>query len=157
MARRLIESGVRFVQVNLGGWDTHQDNFNRVRTLAQVLDPGLSSLIRDLRERGLLDSTLVCCMGEFGRTPRINQNSGRDHYPRAWSLALAGCGGKGGHVHGRTDKRGEEGVEGKVNIPSLIATFCHALEIDPARTFFSKEGRPIKIANGGEPAQGVFG
>lgn len=156
MARRLVENGVRFVTVNLGGWDTHQDNFTRVKNVSQILDPGLSSLIRDLRERGLLESTLVACMGEFGRTPRINPQEGRDHYPRAWSALLAGCGTKSGFVHGSTNETGEEVAEGKVGVPNLIATFCRALEIDPAKQYFSKEGRPLKIANGGEPVAEVF-
>src|SRR5204863_4524574 len=98
LARRLIETGVTFVEVTLGGWDTHQNNFERVRQLSGQVDPAMSQLIIDLRERGLLDSTLVIWMGEFGRTPRINTRGpvpGRDHYPRAWSSVMVGGGIRG--------------------------------------------------------------
>lgn len=107
-ARRLVERGVRYVEVELGGWDTHQNNFETTRSLMATLDPAMSSLIRDLRERGLLESTLVVWMGEFGRTPRINNRGGRDHYPKAWSVALAGGGVEGGQVVGATDIDGHE-------------------------------------------------
>src|SRR5207253_10866847 len=90
LARRLVESGVTFVEVESNGWDTHQDNFSRVKSLAEGVDPGLAALVGDLKERGMLDRTLVIWMGEFGRTPRVNPNTGRDHYPRAFNVALAG-------------------------------------------------------------------
>src|SRR4029453_5586554 len=105
LARRLVEAGISFVEVTLGGWDTHQNNFERVRTLSNQVDPAMSQLGTDLRQRGLLDSTLVIWMGEFGRTPRINARGaqpGRDHYPRAWSSVMAGGGnevGEGGGKH----------------------------------------------------------
>src|SRR5205823_2101485 len=101
LARRLVETGVSFVEVNMGGWDTHQDNFDRVKSLSADLDPAMSALIRDLKDRGMLDDTLIVWMGDFGRTPKINARGpkpGRDHYPRAWSTVLV-CGGiKGGQV-----------------------------------------------------------
>ena len=109
MARRLVEIGVPFVEVSLGGWDTHQDNFAKVKALSTQVDKAMSALINDLKERGLLDSTLVVWMGEFGRTPNINTRGakpGRDHYPKAWSLAMFGGGLRGGNVVGKTDAEG---------------------------------------------------
>src|SRR5881227_423629 len=106
LARRLVETGVPFVEVNLGGWDTHQDNFDRVKSLSGQVDKSLSALVTDLKDRGMLDSTLIVWMGEFGRTPNINARGakpGRDHYPKAWSLLMMGGGVKGGTVYGKTD------------------------------------------------------
>ena len=106
LARRLVETGVNFVEVTLGGWDTHQNNFERVRQLSGTVDPAISALVTDLRTRGLLNDTLVIWMGEFGRSPNINQRGaqpGRDHYPRAWSTVLLGGGLPHGRVVGRTD------------------------------------------------------
>src|SRR5262245_20425254 len=157
LARRLIETGVTFVEVSLGNWDTHQDNFNRTRTLCQQLDQPFAALIADLKQRGMLDSTLIVWMGEFGRTPRINPNSGRDHYPRAFSAVLAGCGVKGGQVVGATDAGGES-VKGKpVGVSDMLRTICHALGIDPKKENMSSIGRPIKIVDGGEVVSQVFG
>ena len=127
MARRLVEVGVPFVEVTLGGWDTHQDNFDRVKALSGQIDSPIAALIEDLKERGLLDSTLVVWMGEFGRTPNINARGakpGRDHYPRAWSLAMWGGGIKGGRVIGKTDAEGAAVVEQKVGRPDFLATVC---------------------------------
>src|SRR5262249_42070848 len=132
LARRLIEVGVKFVEVTLGGWDTHQDNFNRVKTLSAQGDPAMSSLIRELKDRGLLDDTLVIWMGEFGRTPKINQRGdkpGRDHYPRAWSSVLVGGGIKGGQAVGKTDKEGAEVIERPTSALDFLATVCKALGI----------------------------
>src|SRR5215471_11196736 len=113
LARRLVERGVPFVEVTLGGvnggafgWDTHQDNFNQVKRLSEVLDPAWASLMKDLQERGLLDTTLIVWMGEFGRTPKINGNGGRDHWANSWTTVLAGGGIKGGQVVGKTSKDG---------------------------------------------------
>ncbi|HZN36322.1 MAG TPA: DUF1501 domain-containing protein [Pirellulaceae bacterium] len=156
LARRLIETGVTFVEVSLGNWDTHQDNFNRTRTLCQQLDQPFAALIADLKQRGMLDSTLIVWMGEFGRTPRINPNSGRDHYPRAFSAVLAGCGVKGGQVVGATDAGGES-VKGKpVGVSDMLRTICHALGIDASKENMSSIGRPIKIVDGGEIVSQVF-
>ena len=147
LARRLIEGGVRFVEVTLDGWDTHQDNFVKVGQLAQQLDTAFSALLDDLRERQLLDDTLILCMGEFGRTPRINANTGRDHWPRAWSLALAGGGlGRGG-VLGATSPDGTEVAERPVTLPDLIATVATSLGIDPRKQHESNVGRPIRVAD----------
>ena len=106
LARRLVETGVTFVEVESNGWDTHQDNFDRVKTWPAPVDPGFAALVGDLKDRGMLDRTLVIWMGEFGRTPRINGNTGRDHFPRAFSVALAGGGIKGGRVIGATSADG---------------------------------------------------
>jgi hypothetical protein len=150
LARRLVERGVPFVEVTLGGaggpsWDTHVDNFNSVKTLSETLDAAWSALLADLKERGLLASTLVVWMGEFGRTPKINGNNGRDHYPRAWTAALAGGGIKGGQVVGRTSADGSTVEERPVNLPDLLATVLQSLGIDSAGQNLSNTGRPISL------------
>ena len=151
LARRLIERGVPFVEVSLGEqgrWDTHTANFETVATLSAELDAGWSSLMEDLQDRGLLESTTILWMGEFGRTPRINGNAGRDHYPQAWSTVLAGGGINGGQAYGRTDEGGESVVDGAVEVGDLLATLCHALGVDPRKQNISSVGRPIRIAEG---------
>src|SRR5207342_462599 len=125
MARRLLEVGIPFVEVNLGGWDTHQDNFDRVKNLSGQVDKPMAALISDLKQRGMLESTLVIWMGEFGRTPNINARGakpGRDHYPKAWSLVMAGGGVKGGTVYGKTDKDGAAVEDGKTDAKDFLAT-----------------------------------
>ncbi len=153
MARRLVESGVKFVEVVLDGWDTHQDNFNRVTTLTGTLDPAMAMLIKDLDQRKLLDSTLIIWMGEFGRTPRINGNEGRDHYPQAWNAVLAGGGTRGGYAHGQTDAEGAKVVDKPVIVPDFFATVATLLGMDPAKTFMTPVGRPIAITEKGKPVQ----
>lgn len=151
MARRLIERGVPVVEVCLGdglGWDTHQNNFQMVKQLSAALDQGWSTLMLDLQERGLLETTTILWMGEFGRTPTINAQGGRDHFPDAWSCVFAGGGIRGGQVWGRTSDDGSEVVEGKVHQGDILATLCAALKIDPAKENLSPEGRPHKIADG---------
>jgi hypothetical protein len=150
LARRLVEAGVPFVEVNLGGWDTHQDNFNRVQRLSGQVDPAISALVTDLRQRGLLDSTLVIWMGEFGRTPRINNRGarpGRDHYPRAWSTVLLGGGIHGGQVIGRTDAEGAVVTDRLVSAIDFLATVCRALGIDHTKMNQTPIGRPIRIVD----------
>jgi hypothetical protein len=150
MARRLIEAGVKFVEVTLGGWDTHQNNFARVRQLSEQVDPGMSALVRDLQTRGLLNDTLVIWMGEFGRTPRINARGaqpGRDHYPRAWSCVMTGGGIRGGQVIGRTDAEAAAVVERPVSTFDFMATVCRALGIDYNRQNVAANGRPIRIVD----------
>jgi hypothetical protein len=152
LARRLVEKGVPFVEVNLGGWDTHQDNFDRVKRLSQQVDPAISALVSDLKQRGLLDSTLVVWMGEFGRTPKINTRGakpGRDHFPRAWSLVMAGGGVKGGQVIGKTDKEGASVMERPVSALDFLATVCSLLGIDPEKQNPTPIGRPIRIVDKG--------
>ena len=156
LARRLVESGVTFVEVSAGNWDTHYDNFSRSRELCQQVDRPYAALLRDLKGRGLLDKTLVVWMGEFGRTPRINARGGRDHFPRAFDVALAGAGVRGGQVIGATDSSGAEVVERPVRVTDLFRTFCHSLNIDADHEFMSSVGRPIKIVEGGETVGEVF-
>src|SRR5437588_2410838 len=127
MARRLVEAGVAFVEVQSGGWDTHGDELKSLKKLIPPVDQGTAALLADLRDRGLLERTLVIWMGEFGRTPRVNLAAGRDHYPQAFSLALAGSGVKGGRVIGATDAEGVEVKERPITVPDLFCTFCKAL------------------------------
>lgn len=148
-ARRLIEVGVRCVEVTLGGWDTHADNFELTRANVQTLDPAFAMLLRDLRERGLLEKTVVLCGGEFGRTPQINRLDGRDHWPTGFSLAAAGGGIRGGQVLGATDPTGaSKDPSDPVEVADLHATVLTALGIDPAHEEISAVGRPIKFSEG---------
>lgn len=147
LARRLIERGVPFVEVSLGGWDTHQNNFEQVRSLCSVLDPAWATLLADLDDHGLLDRTLVVCMGEFGRTPGINPRNGRDHYPAAWSVVLGGGGIAGGQVIGRTSSDCTTVEERPVSVPDLLATVCLALGLDPKKQNQSNVNRPIRLAD----------
>lgn len=161
MARRLVEVGIPFVEVTLGGWDTHQDNFGRLKNnLLPPLDTGVSALIADLKDRGMLDSTLVVVMGEFGRTPNINQrgaNPGRDHYPRAWSLAMFGGGIKGGTVHGKTDKEGAAVADGKVSCIDFMSTVCKLMGIDYNKENETSTKRPVRIVDkGAKPVDAII-
>ena len=149
LARRLVERGVSFVEVTLGGWDTHGENFSAVKNLCGTLDPAWSTLMDDLRERGLLDSTLVVWMGEFGRTPKINNNNGRDHFPVAWSTVLGGGGIKGGQVIGDTGKAGTEVVNRPVKLADFYATMCAGIGVSPEHENISPEGRPIPLVDRG--------
>jgi uncharacterized protein (DUF1501 family) len=152
LARRLVERGVAFVEVSMGGvggfaWDTHVNNFDTVRDLSQVLDAAWATLMEDLKSRDLLSSTLIVWMGEFGRTPTINGDKGRDHFPRAWTAVLGGGGIKGGQVVGQTSGGGEEVERRPVTVPDLLATVCLALGIDPTKANQSNVGRPIAIVD----------
>jgi hypothetical protein len=153
LARRLVERDVPFVEVTLTGansnWDTHQNNFDLVKQLSGILDPAWSTLMTDLKQRGLLDTTLVVWMGEFGRTPVINQQSGRDHFPMAWSTVLAGGGIKGGQVLGNTGEDGMQVRDRPVAVPEFLATICGALGIDHTKENITEEGRPIPIIDRG--------
>jgi hypothetical protein len=156
LARRLVEQGVTFVEVESNGWDTHQDNFNRVKSLSETVDPAMAALVGDLKERGLLDRTLVIWMGEFGRTPKINPNTGRDHYPRAFSVAVAGAGIKGGQVLGSTSADATDVKDRPVGVADLFCTFCQALKINPRKENMTPVGRPMKIVDGGQPVKELF-
>ena len=156
MARRLIEQGVTFVEVESPGWDTHDNNFQRVKTLAGSVDPAFATLVADLKERGLLETTLVIWMGEFGRTPMINAKTGRDHHPLSFNAALAGGGIRGGQVIGSTTSDGTRVDTRAVTVPDLFCSFCHALGIDPRKENVSSLGRPLKIVEGGEPVKELF-
>jgi hypothetical protein len=156
LARRLVEAGVRFVEVSLGGWDTHQDNFTRVPQLCSTLDPGVATLVQDLHDRRMLESTLVVVMGEFGRTPKINQQNGRDHYPRAWSAMVAGGGIKGGRVVGETDAGGAEVKKDPVTVPELFATFYTCLGVDYSKKLNTPLGNRIVIVDNAKPVQALI-
>ena len=156
MARRLVETGVKFVEVVLDGWDTHQDNFNRVARNCGTVDPAMASLIKDLADRKMLDSTLVIWMGEFGRTPRINANEGRDHYPQAWNAVLAGGGVRTGIVHGATDAEGAKVVDKQVAVPDFFATVSTLLGMNPQKFVMTPVGRPIAITEKGTPVQDLI-
>jgi hypothetical protein len=151
LARRLRERGVPFVEVVLDGWDTHANNFERTKALMHTLDAAFAALLSDLAERNLLGRTLVVWMGEFGRTPRINENEGRDHHPAAWSAVIGGGGVRGGLVHGATSATGAEVVDGKVAVGDYFATLAALLGLDPDRRVITPVGRPITIADNGTP------
>ncbi|MGI9471082.1 MAG: DUF1501 domain-containing protein [Rubripirellula sp.] len=151
MARRLIERGVPLVEVTLGqglGWDTHTNNFDRVRQLSEQLDAGWATLMRELKDRGLLERTTILWAGEFGRTPAINQNGGRDHFPQAFSCVMAGAGIAGGQAYGATSEDGTEVIDGKIDQQDLLATLCQSLGVRPSTENIAEGGRPIAIAEG---------
>jgi hypothetical protein len=145
-ARRLVEAGVRFVTVTLGGWDTHGRNFDALsKRLLPPLDQALSALIQDLSDRGLLGETIVYCAGEFGRTPKINKNSGRDHWARSMAVVLAGGGFKGGYAHGTTDAQGMAPATEACTPDDVSATLFHCLGINPHHELMTTSGRPIQL------------
>ncbi len=150
LARRLVEAGVRFVEVVVEGWDTHENNFEECAERCRQLDPAIAQLLVDLDERDLLESTTVLCMGEFGRTPNINREDGRDHWSRAFSGLVAGGGFARGRVVGATDENGAKITERPVGIPDLLATLYDRLGLDPDESSISAKGRPIKRLEGGE-------
>jgi hypothetical protein len=157
MARRLVEGGTRFIEVVLDGWDTHKDNFGRTQKLMGQLDPALAALIRDLDARRILETTLVMVLGEFGRTPKINANDGRDHHPGAWSAVLAGGGVRGGVTWGATSDDGDKVVDKPTRVADLMATVATCLGIDPDKQFTTPLGRPVTITDGGKPIRELLG
>lgn len=153
VARRLIETGVPFVEVTRGGWDMHERLYERLPNAAAEVDKGLSQLLKDLKQRGMLDNTLVICMGEFGRTPKINERTptpGRDHWARNFSALIAGGGIRGGQVVGKTSADGTEIVDRPIAVEDLFQTYCRVLGIDGSKDLITPEGRPVKIVDGGE-------
>lgn len=157
MARRLVEAGVPFIEVNLGGWDNHQNIFPTLRdNKLPMLDKGMSALVEDLEQRGLLKDTAIIWMGEFSRTPRINQNAGRDHWARSWSVAVGGAGMNGGIAVGETNKDGTRVETEPYSSQDVMASICRALGISLQTTFTSKSGRPMKIANSGKVITELF-
>jgi hypothetical protein len=156
MARRLVETGVTFVEVGLGGWDTHTRTFDAHKTRLQPeLDKGMGSLVEDLAQRGLLDKTLIVWMGDFGRTPRINQDAGRDHWARSWSVVIGGCGIKGGQVIGKTNEDGTQVEERPLDTPDLLATCYKALGIPIDRQYTTPNGRPYWVVDKDANAQPI--
>lgn len=160
LARRLVEAGTTFVEVSSrgqgGNWDTHDNLYERVGDLTASIDPATAGLITDLKNRGLLENTLVVWMGEFGRTPRINPRGGRDHYPRVFNAAMAGCGIKGGQVIGSSTADGTSVKDDPVTASDLFCTICKSLDVDPRKENMSPLGRPMKIVDGGAPVEKLF-
>jgi hypothetical protein len=159
LARRLVESGVRFVTVAKGwlNYDTHGDNFNICKkALLPEFDKAFATLVSDLHDRGMLDTTLVIAMGEFGRTPKINEGAGRDHHCKAWSVAFAGGGIPGGRLLGATDSTATEVTDLPVEPEDLMHTLYTKFGIDPNHEFQSSIGRPVRVANGGKMIPGLF-
>jgi uncharacterized protein (DUF1501 family) len=159
LARRLIEAGTRCVSIYFGGWDTHQYNFRDLKnTLLPPWDAGVAALLEDLGGRGMLDSTVVWCTGEFGRTPKINNtNAGRDHWPRAMSMIFSGGGIRGGQVIGKTDKTGSEPVDTACSPEDCAASFYRALGIDPLTEYHTPDGRPVYLVRDGKPISTLWG
>ena len=151
MARRLVEVGVPFVEVDLGGWDTHSNNFSQLQTKLPEMDQAMATLIADLSDRGMLENVAVVWMGEFGRTPRINGNTGRDHWARSWSAVVGGAGFKGGIAVGKTNADGTEVETTPYSSEELMATVLQSIGISLNTQFTSANGRPMKIAGGGRP------
>jgi uncharacterized protein (DUF1501 family) len=151
LARRLIETGVTFVEAALPNWDTHFDNFSKTRTLCGQLDQPFAQLLIDLEQRGMLERTLVVWMGEFGRTPQISPRGGRDHFPRAFSVALAGAGIRGGQVIGATDPAGESIASQPISEKDLFQSIYKRLKIDAHKENMTAVGRPMRVVDGGTP------
>jgi hypothetical protein len=162
LARRLIEQGISFVEVishggrNDAGWDTHNNGFRDQPNLCAEVDPAYSTLLRDLADRGLLDNTLVVWMGEFGRTPKLKADGGRDHYATGWLAALSGGGVKMGQVIGATDKDGVDVKDRPVSVQDLFVTFCQVLGFDPRSKYHTADGRPIHLVEGGTAIGELF-
>jgi hypothetical protein len=157
LARRLVETGVRFVQINRGGFDTHTNNFPAMRAHGDQIDPALASLISDLALSGLLAKTLVIMLSEFGRTPRINDGAGRDHHAACFSCMIAGGGVRGGQVIGSSDEDGVRPKDRPVPVPDIHASLCHALGIDPNKEVMTPLQRPMKLVENGKPVLELFG
>jgi len=158
LARRMVERGVRFAEVQLNGWDFHNDCFGRLDEQAPILDNALGTLLEDLEQRGMLQDTMVVLGTEFGRTPDINSRElGRDHFPKAFSCLVAGGGAKGGHVHGKTDKDAKNVIEGSVGPMDLNATIAYAMGLDLNKIIYSPSKRPFQVAHKGKPVLELFG
>ena len=156
LAGRLVERGVKFVKVNLGGWDYHDDIYGRMPANAKNLDSGLSALLTHLSQKGLLDSTLVVVSTEFGRKPDVNPNAGRDHHPDGFTCLMAGAGVKAGQIYGATTKDGKHADEGVLDVTDFNASIAWRLGIDPGLTADSASGRPFELANKGKVRAELF-
>jgi len=156
LARRLVAAGARFVQVELGWFDQHENHYPDHEKLMTRLDRGMAALVDDLHQHGLLDNTIVMAVGEFGRTPRLSGKAGRDHFINGFSAALAGGGFKRGYVHGATTQDGQEIRDNPVTVPDLLATLCHDLGIDPEKEFTDQFDRPIKLVDHGKIVRAVL-
>ncbi len=156
LARRLVEAGVRFVSLTYGGWDHHDNIRNAMQGQLPKFDQAFAALIRDLDQRGLLSTTLVTVTTEFGRTPKINATAGRDHYPKVFSIVLAGGGSKRGHVHGASDPTGGEPEDNPLKVEDLAATIYHQLGIPHAKALIAPGNRPVRIVKDGEIQKGLL-
>ncbi|MBV8878534.1 MAG: DUF1501 domain-containing protein, partial [Planctomycetaceae bacterium] len=156
LARRLVQTGVRFVEIQYGSWDTHSDNFGGHKRLMADIDTPYAALLEDLGKTGMLQDTMVLLMTEFGRTPRINVGQGRDHWSKNWCACLAGGGIAGGRVIGRTNEFGLEIEDRPVGIPDLYATLYHAFGVDTDKKYLTPGARPLKILDGGEVVKELF-
>ena len=156
LARRLVQSGARFIEVNYGGWDMHQDLYGRLDEKAGNLDTALGNLMRDLHSKGLLDETLIVLTTEFGRKPKLNVNGGRDHHPGAFCSLLAGAGIKGGQVYGASDKHGHSVAEDHVSVSDFNRTIAAAAGLPLEKEQTAPNGRPFKIGGNGDPVQALL-
>jgi uncharacterized protein (DUF1501 family) len=150
-ARRLVEAGVRYITLSIGGWDTHARNFDTLsKRLLPQLDQTLSALVQDLGDRGMMENTIVYCAGEFGRTPKINKGAGRDHWARSMAVVLAGGGFKSGYIHGGTDLQGTAPVSEPCTPDDISSTIFHRLGIDPSQELTTSTGRPVTLFREGK-------
>ena len=157
LCRRLVEVGVSFVTLYNGGWDDHVDLFKNFKgDKVSKLDQGLSALLADLSDRGLLDSTLVLCLGEFGRTPKVNEKAGRDHWPYAMSILTAGAGIPGGQIVGATDAKGYYASDNVHSPEDFAASLYTKMGIDPTQVLHNASGKPVQLVNGGHPIKELF-
>jgi uncharacterized protein (DUF1501 family) len=156
MARRLVEIGVPFIEVDMDGWDNHRDVFGTLKRKLPDMDKAMSALVTDLKDRGLYDTTAIVWMGEFGRTPRINGNAGRDHFARAWSVVVGGAGFKRGVLVGKTNEDGSQVDSEPYTSQDLMASVLKSLDVSLDTTFTTKSGRPMKIANSGKLIKELF-
>lgn len=156
VARRLVEAGVPFIEVRRGGWDNHRNLYKALPKNAGMVDQGLAQLIADLKQRGRLDRTLIVCVGEFGRTPKLNKRGGRDHWPKNFGLLMAGAGVRGGKVIGKTADDGMTVVDRPLVVEDMFQTMCRAMKIDPTTQMVTPIGRPLKIVDGGQVISGIF-
>jgi len=156
LARRLVQSGVRFIEVSTGGWDMHNYIDEGMERTGTGMDNAFAALLTDLKRTGLLDSTMVVLGSEFGRTPNINENSGRDHYPKVYSTVFAGGGVKGGYVHGASDKDGREVADKQVTVQDFIATIGAAMGLPVSEVVMSPSGRPFTVGDKGKVVNEIF-
>jgi len=157
LAKRLVETGVRFVQVNRGGFDTHYNSTPAMQAHGETMDPALASLVADLADTGMLSKTLIIMLSEFGRTPKINKDAGRDHHAGVFTVFMAGGGVKGGTVVGSSDEDGYKPKDRPVQVPDIHASVCHMLGIDPNKEVITPLQRPLKLVDNGKPVMELFG
>jgi len=156
LARRLVENGVRFVEVQAGGWDMHNNIDQGMTSNGDTLDTAFSALIEDLAAKGMLEDTMVCLGSEFGRTPDINENVGRDHYPLVYSTVFAGGGTKGGFVYGASDKDGKRVADKQVAPEDFVATIAYAMGLPIGEVVMSPSARPFTVGHKGQPITDLF-